>query len=126
MKKVYESPVFLAEAYSFSSSIANCNHSSKEPVTVRVGEALCLQGDGGHKYGGQSGDKGTLVKNEIREVTLFNDGAGTGCPYDWNKNDNQVTGPDGVNYGTFAQAFFGNNSNVEQHSLGYGGDAFFS
>lgn len=52
MKKVYESPVFLAEAYSFSSSIANCGHSSKEPVTVHVGDPLCLQGDGGHRYGG--------------------------------------------------------------------------
>ena len=127
MKKVYESPVFLAEAYSFSSSIASCGYSANEPIYVKVGDRLCSQIHNGHKYGGQNGNQGNLVANGIMTVTLFNDGSGANpCQFDWSNNPNKVTGPDGTSFGTFADAFYGNESNPDKHAPGYNGAAFFS
>ena len=71
MKKVYESPVFLAEAYSFSSSIANCGQSVNNPQFVEVGDKLCDNPHNGHKYGGQNRTSGSLAVNDITSGYLL-------------------------------------------------------
>ena len=124
MKKVYESPVFLAEAYSFSSSIASCGQSVNNPQFVKVGDELCDTPHNGHKYGGQHGTSGSLAVNDITSGYLFNDGDATACTIDWDYQ-NDIVKVNGSPYGSFSQAFYGNNSSGG-HRPGYHGVAFFS
>jgi len=133
MKKIYESPVFIAEEYCFSESIAKCAHEvdPNEALTINLGDNLCSKSHNGHKYGGQQGDDGNIITNGgANSVTLFNDLATpdekNDCEYDWDYNNNIVYSPSGADMGTFAAAFYGNESNKEQHAPGYKGAAFFS
>lgn len=122
MKKVYESPVFLAEAYSFSSSIASCDYSTgpNTPVTIRLGDNLCSVGDQGHKY---STNSLAYQQFQLQEATIFNDGTdNSACYFDWAGKGKPVaqTGK------SFAQTFYGNSANEDKHAPGYKGAAFFS
>lgn len=122
MKKVYESPVFLAEAYSFSSSIASCDYSTdpNTPVPIKLGDNLCIVGDKGHKYSEKSL---AYQKFHLSEATIFNDGTdNSACIFDWAGKGKPVaqTGQ------SFAQTFYGNNASEGNHAPGYNGAAFFS
>lgn len=140
MKKIYESPAFFAEAYSFSDSIAKCEYhiDQNSVVPITIGQNVCGANDhNGHKYGGQQGNSGNIAvndtSNQFTTLTLFNDLHDVGdnvdhsrCQFDWDYSTNTVYGPDGTNYGTFAAAFYGNESNVDRHGPGYKGSAFYS
>ena len=140
MKKVYESPVFYAEEYTFSDSIARCEYQidQNSSLPISLGQNACGANDhNGHKYGGQHGNSGTIAANNTNHIydtiVLFNDLHDVGenadhtrCQFDWDYNSNVVYGPDGHDYGTFAQAFYGNDASQGQHSAGYKGNAFYS
>ena len=134
MKKSYESPVFFAEAYSFSDSIAACEYkvSVKGPVTLTEGVSLCSLGNC-HTFSLKnkalvnSAETSTIVAQAGH--TIFNDSpateeAGEGkCTFDWGGRNNNVVRQTGAN---FAQSFLGNNAGQDNHSAGYMGEMFFS
>lgn len=121
MKRNYVKPVFVAECYSFSSSIAKCGWSVNDPLTVNKGDNLCKGGNDGHVYKGQNGKKG-LLQDAPDTITLFNDGSASACQYDWNGETNIVsqTGAD------FASSFYGNEADWGSHAPGYKGLVFYS
>lgn len=135
MKRKYEKPVFYAEGYVFSSSIAACDIDIDitAPLTIERGVTkLCPVDDNGHFFGGKKinkhgkrGYKGS-ISEEIGDkrdfVTLFNDGDATGCEYDWDGRANIVaqTGD------SFAASFFGNEANPGNHAPAYNGQVFMS
>ena len=64
MKKFYESPVFVAEAYAVSNSIAKCDIDidTTAPLTIEKGKTiLCPVRDGGHKFS----EKGTIYEKKL-------------------------------------------------------------
>lgn len=132
MRKEYESPVLYAEKYVFSESIAKCAHSvdPNEPVTINYRDNVCGGGYDGHCFGGQNGEKGNIhTMDKISDggyVTLFNDGnVENGCQYDWDyENDVVYLGEE--SRGSFAEAFYGNDANGNQHAPGHKAAAFFS
>ena len=129
MKREYVKPVFYAEEYVVTNSIAACEFTDvNEPLTINYGDNVCGHGIDGHVWGGQNGKSGTIGNVNNGVLTLFNDGADKdACLYDWGgPNNNVVTGPDGESYGSFAQAFYGNSADVGNHSPGYMGQSFFS
>lgn len=131
MKREYISPVFIAELYSFTESIANCDvPEGKAPLLINWEEHLCVAGcDKGHVAG-----KGGLYTNPTDyPLTIFNDGKDivwdkkdpiyadtdpehkypiySGCDYDWTGDDKK-----------FSQDFFGNSaSSSDQHRPSYKG-----
>lgn len=125
MKRSYERPVFYAEAYIFSSSIAKCDIDvdTTAPLTFKVGETnACANGDG-HVYGGQNSKKGAIRENGGADViTLFNDGAATACQYDWDGRTNIVAQTEK----NFAESMYGNDANVGNHAPAYNGSTFLS
>lgn len=137
MRRNYSKPLFFAEEYTFSSSIAKCgiNIDTTPPiVAVKRETILCVQkkndgsyqSDNGHPYGGNKGDRG-LVANMDPDpsITIFNDGDSTNspnCEYDWDGRTNIVR-QTGAN---FAQSFLGTNSDEKNHTPGYNGMAFLS
>lgn len=135
MRKNYSKPLFFAETYTASDSIAVCDYKVEDTtvLTIIKGDCMCDKKHKGHQYGGQHGSSGAIVSNGGGDViTLFNDGEGTqGCQYDWGgRQNNEVKGynqqGDYISMGTFAAAFYGNEANEEQHAPGYKGEAFFS
>lgn len=126
MKKTYVKPVFVAEGYTFTESIASCYKNpdaNTSPVKIpKFGTNLCAANDGGHK----AGDGGMYTKETDYPLTIFNDGAGkvwdkidhvddkgrpylVGCDYDW-------AGETKEGLADFSQDFYGNNSaNSHQH-----------
>lgn len=152
MKKEYVTPTFYAEEYYFNESIASCqvNVDSNNPIKIFKGDNVCFGSDGvtadsGHGFGGQNGKSGNIISKDADKLrsengnvfaVLFNDGivATTGCEYDWEFGNgvNNITSPyefiDGkpASRGSFAQAFYGNNANPEQHAPGHESGAFFS
>lgn len=131
MRREYESPVLYAEKYVFSESIAKCAHSvdPNEPETIAYGDNVCGGGMDGHCFGGQNEKSGQIhIKDGISSgsITLFNDGtAENGCQYDWDYVNNVVY-LNGDSRGSFAEAFYGNSANENQHAPGYQASAFFS
>lgn len=127
MKK-YESPVFFAETYRFSSSIAKCDidADTTAPLTIVLGQTnMCNGGTDGHVYGGHNMKQGSIVENGIAvsPATIFNDGtSNSGCWYDWDGITNKVA-QTGDN---FAASFYGNQANEGKHSPGYQGQSFLS
>lgn len=128
MKRKYVKPVFYAEEYVFSSSIATCDIDidTTAPLTIiRKETRLCPVQDNGHCFGGSNGRKGSItvkLGDQSEAVTLFNDGDSAGCKYDWDGRANIVaqTGD------SFAESFFGNEANKENHAPGYNGQTFLS
>lgn len=123
MKKIYVTPQFYAENYKVVSSIAACDYhvgdSDTKPLTIQAGDSMCPVGDNGHHAG-----QGNIPKDNF-PLMLFNDGiVGQQCTYDWNGGN--VTGPDGVSYGSFGGAFYGAEAKNENHRPAHGGQAFFS
>jgi len=126
MKK-YESPMFFAETYRFSSSIAKCDIDidTTAPLSIILGQtSMCDGGADGHVYGGQNQKKGSIVENGIAvsPATIFNDGASSACWYDWDGRTNKVA-QTGDN---FAASFYGNQANEAKHAPGYEGQTFLS
>ena len=112
MKKVYESPVFLAEAYSFSSSIANCTckTDTNTPTEIRLGQNLCSVGDNGHQYSKKS-PAYELCNSEV--TTIFNDGMNNNaCVFDWAGKGKPVQQ---TNL-SFAKTFYGNGATEKNHA----------
>ena len=135
MRRSYSRPVFYAEAYTVSDSIAACDYKVEETTVLEIekGDNMCSNSHNGHKYGGQKGNSGNIVGfGGGNNITLFNDGAGTsGCQYDWGgRQNNVVYGYDQngnyISMGTFAAAFYGTEATEKQHAPGYMGAAFFS
>ena len=131
MRREYVSPVLYAEEFVFSESIAKCAHSvdPNEPETIEFGMNVCGGGLDGHCFGGQNGKSGNICTEDkiSRAITLFNDGAKeNGCEYDWDYVNNVVYNSAGDSKGSFAAAFYGNESNQDKHAPGYIGAAFFS
>ena len=133
MKRCYSKPLFFAETYFLNDSISKCAYevNDNQPISINKGDNLCSNGSDGHCYGGQNGKKGEIINiSGGATVTLFNDGANSSaCQYDWSGNPNIVYGYKDGEYkdlGTFAMAFYGNDSNEDNHSPGYQGAAFFS
>lgn len=128
MKREYVKPVFCAEEYVFNSSIATCDIDidTTEPLTITRGETtLCPVQDGGHRFGGANGSKGSITAvlgDKSDSVTLFNDGDSPGCKYDWDGRANIVAQTNT----SFADSFFGTESNQENHAPGYNGQTFMS
>lgn len=143
MKK-YVKPVFYAESYMFSDSIAKCDTSldPSKAMVINVGDNLCTAQDGGDVIGK---NKNALVKNF--PVTVFNDGTNIwqnktlytkddpdyvaiGCDYDWNmpKEDMVYTSDSNPQkLDIFSQTFYGNGaSNSNEHRPGYKNAPFFS
>ena len=124
----YEKPIFIVESYTFSDSIAKCDIDidTTGPLTIIKGETkLCPVDDNGHVWGSQNGKKGSIIEkcHETKtEITLFNDGDSTGCEYDWNGRTNIIaqTGD------SFANSFFGNGANPDNHAPAYNGQVFMS
>ncbi len=127
MKKVYEKPVFVAEEYTFSDSIAKCDIDidTTKPLTfIKKQTNACPVGDG-HVYGGNSGNKGTIVTEckGADKITLFNDGTdATGCEFDWDGRKN-IVAQTGDN---FAVSMYGNDASLGNHSPSYGTQVFLS
>lgn len=112
MKKVYESPVFLAEAYSFSSSIANCTRKTdtNKPTEIGLGENLCQVGDNGHAYSTKS-KAYKICQTEV--TTIFNDGIyNNACVFDWAGKGKLVQQ---TNL-SFAETFYGNGASENNHA----------
>ena len=135
MRKNYSKPLFFAETYTASDSIAVCDYKVEDTTVLEItkGDCMCEKNHNGHKYGGQQGSSGAIVPYGGGEViTLFNDGQGiTGCQYDWGgRQNNEVKGynqqGEYISMGTFAAAFYGNEATEGQHAPGYKGAAFFS
>lgn len=111
MKKAYVKPVFLAEEFENTMSVAACEyHASSKPAQIWRGTPLCSVGDSGHGVGG---DPGTGKKVEVnnwwdyatntKEATdanpntgTYNDGAylftsgSTTCDFVWNSTTDTV------------------------------------
>lgn len=134
MKRSYSRPVFYAEEYTFSSSIAKCDLDidTTDPLTFVVKETnVCLKpnGDGtytsdGHVYGGNNGDKGAVREAGGADViTVFNDGISeNACQYDWDGRKN-IVAQTGQN---FQRSFVGTNADFKNHAPGYEGLVFLS
>ena len=134
MKTKYEKPLFIVENYTFSDSIAKCDIDidTTEPLKIyrKIGDEgtntkLCGVMDEGHVWGGQNGKKGSIIdrlKETRNQITLFNDGDSLGCQYDWDGRNNVVaqTGD------SFAESFFGNDANPDNHAPAYNGQVFMS
>lgn len=122
MKREYVKPVFIAETYAFSESIAACDYhqgdTEANPVIIPANVHMCPVNDGGHV----TGKKGIPVSKY--PVSVFNDGDATGCTFDWEKNG--IVKFDGVIYPSFGQALFGAKANNENHTIIYNGKVFFS
>ena len=131
MKKIYSKPVFYAEQYFFSDSIASCGYQvdPNRPVNIQFGTNVCGVGDGGHKYGNKGGIYNWDISDGTQDfvtATLFATTT-TECTFGWDYNKNIVYSPGKTTQlGTFAQAFYGNSANEDNHAPGYDGAAFFS
>ena len=132
MKKSYESPVFFAEAYSFSDSIAKCEYqvSTRGPVALVEGERLCGGNGNCHQFSFSSGAAindsaiGAKAGDTIFNDSPATDKAGEGkCTFDWGGIYKKVVRQTGM---SFAQSFFGNEASTGNHSAGYEGEMFFS
>lgn len=116
MKREYVKPVYIAESYMFTESIAACDISvgspETNPITVNKGDSMCPVGDSGHIAG-----KGYLGTEGYQQypVTIFNDGPQDGCSFDWNGDRKE-----------FGQAFYGANPSEKKHIPAHNGSVFFS
>ncbi len=108
MKKAYVKPVFLAEEFEATGSVAACvYHVTNNPAQIWEGMYMCARQDGGHAIGGQNGQKGEIQNwwdyaTNTKGATdanpksgTYNDGAylftsgSTTCDFVWNsKTDN--------------------------------------
>lgn len=140
MKRVYEKPMFYAEAYTFNESIAKCDIDidTTPPLDLVCGTTNMCTGKinddtdnakedghtfGGHKGPGVCGGAGT-IHTELGHkcgtaATIFN---GDGCTYDWDGRTN-IVAQTGDN---FAESFYGTDSDVKNHAPGYNGKTFLS
>lgn len=50
MKKAYVKPVFLAEEYELTQSVAVCDLSGSAPLNINLNTVLCQGGDNGHEF----------------------------------------------------------------------------
>lgn len=108
MKKVYSTPVFTVEEYSFNDSIAACemhygDPDSNTPITINEGDSLCPVGDKGHAAGG-----GTI---KVFPVTIFGDN----CSFNWNGTKE-----------SFGKAFYGATAGNPNHYPAINGKTFWS
>lgn len=118
MKKTYVKPVFYAEKYTVSSSIAACEYHTdpNEPLMITYGQKLCAVGDNGHTAG-----EGILADQRIYPTTVFNDGTDKdGCIYDWDGMTVAQTGE------SFGKSFYGAKANNDNHVPAYNGAVMFS
>lgn len=110
MRKAYVKPVFLAEAFEGTQSVASCgNGSINTPIELEKGQFICytnnngsITGDSGHVIGGQNGKKGSALEywdaagankegSEKTDVYLFTD-ANVVCDFLWNGQGSTVKG----------------------------------
>lgn len=124
MKRNYSKPLFFAEEYTFSSSIAKCDIDidTTGPLTFIKGETNACKSSDGHVYG--QTPQATIIKkcNGGNVITLFNDGEKTECQFDWDGRRNIVaqTGD------SFAMSIYGNESDPKKHTPAYDGQVFLS
>ena len=145
MMKIYESPVFYAEEYTFSDSIAKCEYSVLDPDpngnmvagAVRFGDVDAHDGsvDNWVRLCGGNDNAGCHRVNYTEITvggipvtanhTIFNDNnpAGGACTFDWGGPNNDEVVQSGR---SFAQTFLANSSNPGQHAPGYDGLVFYS
>lgn len=108
MKKAYVKPVFAAEVFESTESVAACTIGSSDPYAVWKGDFICTHGNNGHKVdhtgkapvsdywgyatNGHSKD-GTEISNADTNTSsmLFNSGR-VECDFVWNS----YSGPVGV------------------------------
>lgn len=110
MKKAYVKPVFLAEAFEGTASVASCAGGSvNTPIELQTGNYMCydiknngkLEGDNGHIVGGHNG-KAPVMKywdqagankegNETTDVYLFTD-SNVVCDFLWSGEGSTVKG----------------------------------
>ena len=109
MKRAYVKPVFLAEAFEGTASVAVCDyHANNNPAQIWEGMLMCQKGDQGHAIGGQNGQKGDVQKwwdyaTNTKNATdanpktgSYNDGAflftsgSTTCDFVWNSKEDNI------------------------------------
>lgn len=131
MKQTYSKPVFMAEGFSFTESIAACDIQvgesvSPDMITVKSGDKVCNVGDNGHKPG-----KGT-IPSQYYPINIFNDDndpVSSGCDYDWDGKN--ILGPVDAegkrpSYGDWGPAIYGAVANNDNHKPAYNGKTFHS
>ena len=124
MKKVYESPVFVAEEYNFSDSIAQCDIHPDDYIEnnnyleIALKDNICGS-DNGHKAGSGA------IPESLYPVRLFNDGSDVDvCAFDW--DGKVVKDTNGISYGSFQAAFAGDSADNPNHTPAFKGQIFFS
>lgn len=133
MRRKYESPVFVAEEYTFNDTIAKtCEYKVDNNTVLEIGAdtSLCSKGDKGHSLGGQQETSGKIVEVDFsgslpREATIYLFNNHEGCVYKWAGPGTSVTKGD-YDYGSFANAMFGNSATDSGHSPAYEQEIFFS
>lgn len=115
MKKAYVKPVFLAEAFEGTASVASCGYdadAANSAIQIWHGKNLCTVGDGGHYVGKDNGNKHPDVAQwwdyatntngantnppKSNSLSGFNNGAylftdgQTVCDFVWNSVDSDV------------------------------------
>ena len=133
MRRKYESPVFVAEEYTFNDTIAKtCDFKVDNNTVLQIDTdtSLCSIGDKGHNLGGQQDTSGKIVKVDFgghlppgATIYLFNNHEE--CDYKWAGPGTNVT-RDGYNFGSFADAMFGNSATDSGHAPAYEMEIFFS
>lgn len=144
MKRTYTKPMFYAEAYTFSESIAtnpDCGIDINNTNPLNVGAAgydqsdrhdpkgtmLCPEpGDGGHRWEPTKNNTSATIVTECHftgtNFTLFNDGDLTACQFDYGARTDVVaqTGD------SFANSIFANSAGQANHSPAWNGLTFRS
>lgn len=112
MKKAYVKPVFFAEEYEMTASVANCEFNADiEKAQIWEGMQMCDGKTDGHVIGGQQNDAGfvneknlwqyatgesTADDGRISETSYYNDsaylfaGKNSECDFIWNQKDGPV------------------------------------
>lgn len=111
MKRAYVKPVFLAEAFEGTASVASCGYdadAANSALQVWEGKGLCAVGDGGHRIGKKDAavdqwwDYATKTEGANGKPPTsdslkgFNDGAflftdsQTVCDFVWNSVDSDI------------------------------------